>query len=69
MMMINIKRAVARGNKVYFNYYRDGTLWYLTEDEEIFPVPIEDIGTATFLASDKAILFMRWMRKWNEENA
>jgi hypothetical protein len=28
-----------------------------------FPVPIADVGTATFLAEDKAILFMRYIRK------
>lgn len=28
-----------------------------------FPVPISDIGNATFLAFDKAILFMRYIRK------
>jgi hypothetical protein len=27
-----------------------------------FPVPIADVGTATFLAEDKAILFMRYIR-------
>ena len=29
----------------------------------IFTVPLEDIGTATLLAEDKAITFMRWIRK------
>lgn len=33
----------------------------------MFPVPIEDIGDATFLAEDKAILFMRYIRKYIEE--
>jgi hypothetical protein len=28
-----------------------------------FPVPLDDIGTATLLATDKAITFMRWIRK------
>ncbi len=48
---------------VRFQYYRDGNLWYVTEDDYHFPVPIADIGNATFLAEDKAILFMRYIRR------
>lgn len=48
---------------VLFQYYRDGNLYYKTETELIFPVPIEDIGNATFLSVDKAMLFMRYIRK------
>lgn len=33
-----------------------------------FPVPIEDCGDATFPASEKAIMFMRYIRKAMEEN-
>lgn len=64
---IDIKRAVTGDKRVTFEYFRDNALWYRTEDLEIFPVPITDIGTATFKRSDKAILFMRWMRKYNEK--
>ena len=35
---------------------------YETETYE-FPVPLSDIGDATLLVSDKAILFMRYIRK------
>lgn len=49
--------------KVTFQYYRDEKLWYITETGFLFPVPIDDIGNATFLASDKGILFMRYIRK------
>ena len=48
---------------VNFEYYSDGALWYITETGLKFPVPISDIGTATFLKTDKAILFMRYIRK------
>lgn len=59
---------MVRDNKtVSFKYYRENELWYETEDGFLFPVPISDIGTATFLATDKAILFMRYIRKWNEK--
>lgn len=53
--------------QVTFQYYRAGNLYYKTETELLFPVPIEDIGEATFLASDKAIFFMRYIRKYMEE--
>ncbi len=44
-------------------FYRDGNLWYETECGFRFPVPISDAGTATFAAEDRAILFMRYIRK------
>lgn len=60
--MNTIKEHV-RG-QVEFQYYRDGNLWYRTSETSFeFPVPIEDIGNATFLARDKAMLFMRYIRK------
>jgi hypothetical protein len=46
-----------------FAYYRDGELWYSTHDGFYFPVPITDIGTATFNAEEKGILMMRYIRK------
>lgn len=51
---------------VDFKYYRDGELFYETETGIVFPVPVTDIGNATFLAQDKAILFMRYIRKFLE---
>lgn len=48
---------------VKFEYYRDGNLFYKTESGLTFPVPTSDIGNATFLAEDKAMLFMRYIRK------
>ena len=61
--MENIKDMVKDNKKVRFSFYRDGQLFYRTESGFEFPVPIEDIGNATFLAEDKAILFMRYIRK------
>ncbi len=66
--MIDIKRAVLDSHKVTFMHFRDGQLWYETDFNEPFPVPVSDAGTATFLAHDKAIFFMRYMRKWNQDN-
>ncbi len=58
-----IKEMVENNQKVRFRFYRDGELWYGTECGFEFPVPISEAGTATFLAEDKAILFMRYIRK------
>jgi hypothetical protein len=33
----------------------------------VFPVPLSDVGDATLLATDKAMLFMRYIRKALEE--
>jgi hypothetical protein len=59
-------KEMVENKKVKFEYYRDKELWYSTEDGFKFPVPIEDIGTGVFKAEDKAILFMRWIRKQQE---
>ena len=58
---MNILKMVKDNKQVNFLFYRDSNLWYKTEDGFLFPVPIEDIGNATFLAQDKAILFMRYI--------
>ena len=75
---MNIKTLV-KDNWVTFDSYRQGYFYYRikhyrgegfnqTEDEYIFPVPLDDIGTATLESYDKAITFMRWIRKAIEEN-
>jgi hypothetical protein len=61
--MRSLKEMIVNNQKVRFSFYRDGQLWYETECKFLFPVPIEDVGTATFLAEDRAILFMRYIRK------
>lgn len=60
---MNIKEMVKDNKKVRFMFFRDGDCWYSTECGFEFPVPIADIGNATLLAEDKAILFMRYIRK------
>jgi hypothetical protein len=64
--MRTLKEMIVNNQKVRFSYYRDGQLWYETECKFFFPVPIGDAGTATFLAEDRAILFMRYIRKQME---
>ena len=60
---MNIKDLVKDHKKVKFSFYRDQELWYNTEDGFEFPVPLSEVGNATFLAEDRAILFMRYIRK------
>lgn len=61
--MKSIKDLVGNGNMVSFLHYRKGQLWYVTDCGFEFPVPIDDVGDATFLAKDKAIIMMRYIRK------
>ena len=62
-MKINIKDLVKDGKKVTFVKYREGEFIYKTECGFEFPVPLNDLGKATLLAEDKAMLFMRYIRK------
>ena len=61
--MRTLKEMIVNNQKVRFCFYRDGQLWYETECGFRFPVPISDAGTATFLSEDRAILFMRYIRR------
>ena len=63
MKEYNIKDIVKDGKLVHFSRYRKGELIYTTEDGLDFPVPIEDAGDGVFLATDKAMFFMRYIRK------
>lgn len=62
--MIDIKTCVRA--QVDFVYYREKNLFYRTCNGDVFPVPIEDLGTATVNTSEKGILLMRYMRQYNE---
>jgi len=70
---MNIKELI-KGNFVKFDSYRQGNFYYkIIKSEQtalqvesiayLFTVPVDDIGTATLLSEDKAITFMRWIRK------
>lgn len=56
-------KDMVKNKKVTFVHYVDGDLWYTTECGFVFPVPISDVGKATMLNEDKAMLFMRWIKK------
>lgn len=60
---MSIKEMVKDGKHVSFICFKDSELWYRTECGFDFPVPISDTGTACFLAKDRAMLFMRYIRK------
>lgn len=60
-------KEIVKDKVVRFQYYRDRELWYQTEDGFSFPIKAEDAGTGTFKAEDKAIFFMRWIRKHLDE--
>jgi hypothetical protein len=62
-MPLTLKEMIQPDKQVRFVFYCDMTLWYATDDGFEFPVPIDDIGNATFHDTDKAILFMRYIRK------
>lgn len=55
---------MVKGNKtVKFKFYRKGELFYETECGFLFPVPISDTGDGQFNDVDKAMYFMRYIRK------
>ncbi len=59
-------KTIVKNNSVSFSHYRKGHLYYNVEVEGksySFPVPIDDIGDATFLNQDKAMIMMRYIRK------
>lgn len=65
-MHLNI-RDIVKNNYVKFSLYRKGYLYYdiLLDDGRTFtfPVPLDDIGDATFLKTHKAITLMRYIRQ------
>ena len=70
---MNIKDIV-KGNNVTFLRYRQGVLYYCVSvpgvlHEHMFPVPVADVGDATLEAQEKAIMFMRYIRKAIEEGS
>lgn len=67
--MTTLKELVGQGKRARFTMYRKGELHYKTDDGFEFLVPASDCGDAEFLAEDKAMMFMRYIRKQMEINA
>ncbi|MEM7432174.1 MAG: hypothetical protein AAF351_09610 [Pseudomonadota bacterium] len=63
---MNIKDIV-KDNTVRFVRYRQGIAYYGVsvplQGAFQFPVPLEDIGDATLELEDKAIFFMRYIKR------
>lgn len=63
-------KELVKGNYVHFESFREGNFYYhLRTGMDIhtvvyqFVVPMSEVGGGTLLAEDKAIMFMRWIRK------
>ena len=55
---------LVKNKTVKFSFYRDGELWYKVDGTSFeFPITGEDLKGATFIPEDKALLFMRFIRK------
>ena len=67
MKVPTVKETVLNNQQVAFVFYRDKELWYQADNGFMFPVPIDDVGNATFKSKDKAILFMRYIRKYRNK--
>ncbi len=70
---INIKDIV-KDNSVQFVRYRQGVAYYsvyVSSKDQcfMFPVPLEDVGDATLTARDKAIIYMRYIRRAIKEGS
>lgn len=66
MKLPKITDLVGKTKMVKFSFYRAGELWYKCDSGFEFPVSTDDTGNACFLAEDKSIYFMRWVRKYLE---
>lgn len=63
-------KDLIKDNTIQFDYFRAGYFYYMILHDGnayTFPVPLSDIGDATLLCDDKAIYFMRYIRKAMDE--
>ena len=65
-------KEIVKDNEVFFSKYRQGYAYYTVRVpsegiDYMFPVPLSDIGDATLLAKDKALVFMRYIRQALQE--
>lgn len=63
-----IKDLVKGNSMAEFDYFMDGNLYYIVEDQNTgleyrFFIPVDETGHSTFKAREKSITFMRWIRK------
>jgi len=65
-------KQIVKNNVVHFSRYRQGHAYYTVDVPAAgatysFPVPLADVGDATLLPVDKALVFMRYIRKALDE--
>jgi hypothetical protein len=64
---------IVKNNTVCFVQYRQGVAFYGVDVPAsgcyLFPVPLDDIGDATLELEDKAIFFMRYIRRAIDEGS
>ena len=65
MQILSLNELI-RDQKAKFQHYQCNELIYKTENDFEFPVPINDTGDGMFKAEDKAIFFMRWIKRHRE---
>ncbi len=72
MKLPAILDLVKGGNRTRFTHFAEYQLWYTVTYDVVpeyesgtfnYPVPVGDASGGVFLAEDKAILHMRWIRK------
>lgn len=63
MTIPKITDLVGGDKRVHFTSFKNEELWYKTDSGFEFSVPLADTAGAEFLSTDKASLFMRWIRK------
>lgn len=64
-------KEIVKDNVVEFSSYRAGTFYYIIQVDNSFyqfSIEREDIEGSTLQAKDKAIYFMRWIRKAINDN-
>jgi hypothetical protein len=64
-------KEIVKDNIVEFSSYRNNMFYYNIEidgDWYQFQIEREDIEGSTLMAKDKAITFMRWIRKAIKDN-
>ena len=70
---MNIKDVI-KDNFVKFSHACEGVLYYNVDvDGKTYEFPVnmnnkDDVGTGIFIPKDKAIYFLRWIRKAVESN-
>jgi hypothetical protein len=69
-VQFNITQLV-KNNFVNYAFYRANNMYYNINFENEtyqFSVPLDDVGNGTLNATDKALTYMRWIRKAIADN-